>query len=97
MEAIRRCGMSSKPYYGIAGLRLRPAHGRDLHAAKRLAVFYRPRHRDMLRYALIFLVIALIAAVLGFGGIAGTSAWIAKVIFVVFLVIFVISLITGRS
>ena len=37
----------------------------------------------MLRYALIFLVVAIIAAVFGFGGIAGEAAWIAKILFVV--------------
>ena len=42
----------------------------------------------MLRYAIIFLVIAIIAGIFGFGGIAGTSAWIAKILFVVFLILF---------
>jgi uncharacterized membrane protein YtjA (UPF0391 family) len=51
----------------------------------------------MLRWALIFLVVALIAAVLGFGGIAGDAAWIAKVLFFIFLVVFVISLVLGRG
>ena len=44
----------------------------------------------MLRYTIIFLVVALIAAVLGFGGIA-------KILFFVFLVLFVISLFTRRK
>jgi hypothetical protein len=35
------------------------------------------RRMDMLKWALIFLVVALIAAFLGFGGIAGASAGIA--------------------
>jgi uncharacterized membrane protein YtjA (UPF0391 family) len=47
----------------------------------------------MLRWALIFLVVALIAAALGFGGIAGTSMGIAKILFVVFAVLFAISLV----
>ena len=47
----------------------------------------------MLRWALIFLIVALIAAVLGFGGIAGTAAGIAKILFIVFIVIFLVSLI----
>ena len=55
----------------------------------------------MLRWALIFLVVALVAAVLGFGGIAGTAAGIAKILFWIFLVgclvIFLLSLITGRQ
>ena len=46
----------------------------------------------MLRYALIFLVIALIAEALGLGGVAGESAWIAHVLFVIFLVLFIVSL-----
>jgi uncharacterized membrane protein YtjA (UPF0391 family) len=49
----------------------------------------------MLRWALVFLVVALIAAVFGFGGIAADAAWIAKIIFFVFVVLFVASLIFG--
>jgi uncharacterized membrane protein YtjA (UPF0391 family) len=45
----------------------------------------------MLRYAIIFLVIALVAGVLGFGGIAGASVGIAKILFVIFLILFVVS------
>jgi uncharacterized membrane protein YtjA (UPF0391 family) len=45
----------------------------------------------MLRYALIFLVVAIIAAVLGFGSLAGTAALIAKVCFVIFLAFALIS------
>jgi len=41
----------------------------------------------MLKWAIIFAVIALIAGALGFGGIAGASAGIAKLLFIVFLVI----------
>ena len=51
----------------------------------------------MLRYALIFLVIAIIAGVLGFGSLSGTAAWIAKVLVLVFLVLFVISLLRGKK
>lgn len=51
----------------------------------------------MLRYAVIFLIVALIAGVLGFGVLAGTAMWIAKVLFVVFLILFLVSLITGRK
>ena len=47
----------------------------------------------MLRWMIIFIVIALIAGVLGFGGIAGTSAGLAKICFYIFLALFVISLI----
>ncbi len=41
----------------------------------------------MLRWAFIFLVIAIIAALLGFTGIAGTAAGIAKVLFGLFLLV----------
>jgi len=50
----------------------------------------------MLRYAVIFAIIALVAGLFGFGIIESTAAGIAKILFFVFLVLFVISLITGR-
>jgi uncharacterized membrane protein YtjA (UPF0391 family) len=50
----------------------------------------------MLRWALVFLVVAIIAAVLGFGNIAGDAAYIAKILFFLFLIIFVVMLILGR-
>ena len=49
----------------------------------------------MLRWALIFLVIALIAALLGFGGVAGAAAGIAKILFFVFLILLVVSIIAN--
>lgn len=49
----------------------------------------------MLRWALVFLVIALIAALFGFGVIEGYSLLAAKIMFFVFLVLFVVSLLTG--
>lgn len=51
----------------------------------------------MLRYTIIFLVVALIAAALGFGGISGIAASIAKIMFVIFLVLFIASLVMGRG
>ena len=50
----------------------------------------------MLRYALIFLIIALIAGAMGFGVVEGVAAQIAKILFFVFLILFVIGLIMGR-
>jgi uncharacterized membrane protein YtjA (UPF0391 family) len=50
----------------------------------------------MLRWALVFLVLALVAALFGFTGLAADAAWIAKILFFVFLIVFVISLILGR-
>ena len=49
----------------------------------------------MLRYALIFFIIALIAALLGFTGVAAGAAEIAKILFFVFLVIAAVSLVMG--
>jgi uncharacterized membrane protein YtjA (UPF0391 family) len=43
----------------------------------------------MLKWALIFAVVALIAGMFGFTGIAAGAAGIAKILFVVFLVLFV--------
>ena len=47
----------------------------------------------MLRWALIFLVIALVAAVLGFTGVYVAAAGIAKILFYLFLILFVVSLV----
>src|SRR5437764_13771661 len=52
---------------------------------------------EMLRYALIFLVIAIIAGILGFGAVAGAAAGIAKILFGVFLVLFLVGLIMHLS
>ena len=49
----------------------------------------------MLRWALLFLIVALISALFGFTEVAGTSIVAAKVLFFVFLVMFVVSLIMG--
>ena len=51
----------------------------------------------MLRWAILFLIIALVAAVLGFTALEGVAAWAAKITFIVFIIIFVASLIFGRS
>jgi uncharacterized membrane protein YtjA (UPF0391 family) len=49
----------------------------------------------VLRWSILFLIVALIAAVFGFGGIAAAATDIARLLFVVFLVLFVISLFVG--
>ena len=41
----------------------------------------------MLRYALLFFLIAIIAGVFGFGGIAAGAAAIAKIVFWIFIFI----------
>ena len=46
----------------------------------------------MLRWALIFFVVALLAAVLGFTGIAIAAAGVAKILFYIFVILFVSSL-----
>ena len=51
----------------------------------------------MLRWALIFAVVALIAGLLGFTTIAGTSMAIAKTLFFIFVVIFLVLLVLGLS
>ena len=50
----------------------------------------------MLRWALIFFVIALVAAVFGFSGVAGDAAWIGKILLFVFLILAIASLVMGR-
>lgn len=51
----------------------------------------------MLRWALIFLVVALVAALFGFTGIAAAAAGIAKFLFFLFLVMCLVFLIIGIS
>ena len=49
----------------------------------------------LLKWALIFGVIAIIAALFGFGGIAEGAADIAKVLFFIFLAVVVILVLLG--
>ena len=49
----------------------------------------------LLRWALLFLVVAVIAAVFGFGNVAEGATDIAKVLFYIFLAICAILLIAG--
>ena len=55
----------------------------------------------MLRWALLFLVVAILAGLFAFlgvpgmGAIEGAAAMIAKVLFFVFLVLFIVSLLAG--
>jgi uncharacterized membrane protein YtjA (UPF0391 family) len=50
----------------------------------------------MLRWALIFLVVAIIAEFFGFSLAAGEAAWIAHVLFVIAIILLIISFVTGR-
>jgi len=49
----------------------------------------------MLRWAVIFLIIALIAGALGFFRASYISSEIAWILFVVFLILFIVSLVFG--
>lgn len=51
----------------------------------------------MLRWAILFLIVAIVAGVFGFGGIAGEAAWIAKVLLFVFVILFVVALVLGKK
>lgn len=63
-----------------------------------LAIICRKRNTYylMLRYAIIFLIIALVAEAFGASGVAGEAAWIAHVLLVIALIFIVVSFITGR-
>lgn len=49
----------------------------------------------MLRWALIFFVVAIVAALFGFTDIASAAAGIAKILFFIFMTLFLIALIGG--
>jgi len=55
----------------------------------------------MLKWALIFLIVAIIAGVLGFAGIAGAAAGIAQFLFWLFIaicvVLFAIAIFAGKA
>ena len=51
----------------------------------------------MLRWALIFFIVALLAAFLGFGGVAGAASGIAQILFFVFLVLFAIAMVFAAN
>ena len=51
----------------------------------------------MLRWALLFLLVALLAALFGFTGIAGESLQFARILLFVFLVMFALSIVLGWS
>jgi uncharacterized membrane protein YtjA (UPF0391 family) len=53
------------------------------------------RRFTMLKYALIFLLVAIVAALFGFTGISLAAADIARILFFIFIVLFAVSLIFG--
>ncbi len=50
----------------------------------------------MLKWAVIFFIVAIVAAIFGFGDISAGATGIAKVLFFLFIVLAIISLIVGR-
>jgi uncharacterized membrane protein YtjA (UPF0391 family) len=50
----------------------------------------------MLRWAVIFFIVAIVAGILGFWGLEQSAAVIAKICFVAFLVLAFVSLVAGR-
>lgn len=51
----------------------------------------------MLRYAVIFFIIAIVAAIFGFGGVASAASGIAMILFWIFVALFLVSLIVGLA
>jgi uncharacterized membrane protein YtjA (UPF0391 family) len=51
----------------------------------------------MLRWAIVFLLIAIVAGIFGFTGIEHASASIAKILFGIFLVLFIGALAIGLA
>jgi uncharacterized membrane protein YtjA (UPF0391 family) len=49
----------------------------------------------LLKWTLVFLIIALVAGILGFTGLSATAAGIGRLLFGIFLVLFLVSLILG--
>ena len=49
----------------------------------------------MLRWALVFLLVALVAALFGFGGISAAASDIARILFFIFIVMFILLLVVG--
>jgi uncharacterized membrane protein YtjA (UPF0391 family) len=49
----------------------------------------------MLRWAVIFFIVAIVAALFGFTGISAAAAELGRVIFFIFVLLFVIALLTG--
>jgi uncharacterized membrane protein YtjA (UPF0391 family) len=45
----------------------------------------------MLRWSIIFFIVAIIAAIFGFGGLSQDLASIAKILFFIFIVVFAVT------
>jgi uncharacterized membrane protein YtjA (UPF0391 family) len=53
------------------------------------------KENTMLKWAIIFAVVALVAGLLGFTGIAGAAAGVAKILFFLFLAVVAFFVIAG--
>jgi uncharacterized membrane protein YtjA (UPF0391 family) len=51
----------------------------------------------MLKWAVVFLLIAIVAGIFGFSGIAAASATVAQILFGIFLVLFIGALVIGLA
>ena len=51
----------------------------------------------MLRWAILFAILALVAGVLGFGRMAAGFENVAYVLLVVFVILFIVALVMGRG
>ncbi|MBI1337644.1 MAG: DUF1328 domain-containing protein [Phycisphaera sp.] len=49
----------------------------------------------MLKWALIFFIVAIVAGVFGFGNISAAATDIARILFFIFIILFAISLVTS--
>jgi uncharacterized membrane protein YtjA (UPF0391 family) len=61
-----------------------------LHRQRRAVAAPVSKEKPMLKWALIFAVIAAVAGLFGFTGIAASAAGIAKILFMLFLVLFIV-------
>ena len=80
-------------YCGSAGSGIAGAYSfRDEYV---LSCIHLLEDKEMLRLALLFLVIAIIAAFLGFGLVAGVAYGAAKILFFIFIVLAVLAFLGG--
>jgi uncharacterized membrane protein YtjA (UPF0391 family) len=61
------------------------------------AHYFYKKTTPMLRWSVIFFVVAIVAAIFGFTGISEGAASIAKILFGIFAVLFVLALIGGLT
>jgi len=71
------------------------SQARAVPSPRKLAGKIREVENVMLRWALIFLVVAIVAGIFGFAGVMIAAAGIAKLLFYLFLVLFLVSLVMG--